>query len=135
MKSVKVILLVSFILGLLLFQVKFVAENDNLNMNADISISKQANAETNPGGIYKENPKAKSCGFHYTETWEYWGYDEWGWIVLLGTDTWIDNVAQQPKYTGPYIRSEFHSSSTEIVGMEIICEAGKRSCTPGIVCP
>jgi len=130
MKNIKIFLLVSFILGLVFFQVKFVTEKDNLIMKADIGISKQANAEINPGGVYKEHLQTQSCGYQYIEYLEYWGPDEWGHYVKLGADVWIENVFQEPGYNGWYLFTVHTSTSTEIVGSKRTCEGGFQSCTP-----
>lgn len=143
MKRIRIVLSIAFIIGLVLFQVKFVTENDNLN--ADITLSQKANAEINPGGIYRTHPTATSCGFHYTETYSYYGYKDGddSWVVLLGTKVWVDGDLQSPFYD-PYspenikdklLSTNFSSSSTEIIGTVITCQSGNMSCTPGSTCP
>jgi len=144
MKSVKVILLVSFILGLLLFQVKFVTDNDNLNLKADISISQKANANPeaiNPkpptgSGVYTPNPQSVNCGWNQIDTWEYFAYDDWGWLVSVGTKVKINGEIQYPYYNGPYVTVTYTPSTQQIMGQLMICEAGGiNACSSSSTCP
>jgi hypothetical protein len=129
MKSVKFILLVSLILGLVIFQVKFVTENDNLNMKADIGISKQANAEINPGGIYKEHQSLVYCGSVLVETWSYTDWVD-GYLEVVGSTIKINGEYQQI-YSGEWAFEEYRTSSEQVQGYDVTCEGGNRSCTPG----
>jgi len=139
MKKIRIILLVSFILGLLLFQVKFVAENDNLIIKADIGISEQANAEVQNPSIYFVKEQNIPCSSHEITTNEYYGYKEGvqnDW-VLLGVNTWCDGqlVGEYYDYqiTGDDIQSVKASSYTQSVeGKRRSCYTGGRNrCTPG----
>jgi len=85
-------------------------------------------------GKLKPNEVVYSCGFHYVEKWLYYGWDNWGYMTVLGTKEWIDGDLQSPFYDGPWNFCEFTSSSTEIMGTKTTCESGSQVCTPSINC-
>lgn len=142
MKRIRIILSVAFILGLVFFQVKLVAENDRLNLQADISLSQKANANPewfNPEsptghGIFTPNPQSINCEWNQIDTWEYWDYDM-GREVLVGTKVKINGVIQYPFYNGPYAFVKYIPSTEQIMGQLITCEAGNKACTPATLCP
>lgn len=129
MKNVKIILLVSFILGLVLFQVKFVAENDNFNIKAAFS-TLNANAEASQAGNYRPHSTTVHCGYNYYDGTRY--YDCMG--DLLGVKAYINNVLQYPVYYGEYCYALGYNESKPITGTKISCEAGKFFCMPETRC-
>jgi len=136
MKRIRIILLVAFILGLVLFQVKFVSENDNLNMKADISLSQKANAEITSGGNFKEHRVATSvCAYNNIETLEYYGWDSGrNFVVKIATRTWINGVSQGPPFDEYYLYSVYTVSSTPQTGIEVTCQGGYNACFPSRIC-
>lgn len=143
MKRIRIILLVAFILGLVLFQVKFVAENDIFNIKADISLSQKANANpewSNPEsptgpGLFFNNTQTTQCGTITTKTYTYSKFDDYGDLEEVGTAVWIDGVLQIPWYTGSYDRIEITNTTQAKWGWSTTCEAGNMACTPATFCP
>lgn len=145
MKRIRIFLLVSFILGLALFQVKFVTDSDNLNLIADVSLSQKANANpeimtpkppTGGSGIYFSDSQVDegSCGSVTTTVYTYYIFDDdsetW---VSVGSASYV-NGEYKDGYFGWYDKVEKTTTTTKIFGWRTTCQAGNRQCTPGLQC-
>jgi hypothetical protein len=139
MKRIRIILLVAFILGLVLFQVKFVTENDNLNIKADISLSQKAkanpewfNPESSTGtGSFTIHNTTESCGTQtqYTITYK----DIYGLVV--GVDVYLDGILQDGGYNGYYYTRVFDTTTITKYGVKVTCQGGTNFCVPQVFCP
>lgn len=129
MKTLKIIFLSAFILGLVIFQVNLTSEQGNPLSKSGMSLIAKAYGESLPGNYYSEVSTPIVCG---TDYWEWTIYYNCSGVVV-GSDCRVNNQTMY-QYMGGYCFSKFESAYKDRMGSQISCAGGSGTCNPRSSC-